>query len=253
MRIAFISWVPGDITDSGALEALRVTEGYEDLPSSSTLGSFDPALVSLPASEVRPRGLAELWGEGGQMKVKEFMDEQLASTDDALQRIDAIGPRAVYTDPKLRVRRDYVKFLSQLKDLGLVDFSKEAAVETVGIFFVKKKQNRLRLILDCRRSNHWFKEPKHVSLTTGESLRRISIEPGEKLYVCSADLANAFYTLSMPVELRRYFGLQRVKAGDIGVTEIDGVPVDKKSMDPAEDSSSAYGLVVGSILVPGPS
>lgn len=45
---------PGDITGPGALSALRVSEGYEDLPSSSTLGSFDPALVSLPAGEVQP-------------------------------------------------------------------------------------------------------------------------------------------------------------------------------------------------------
>eukprot|EP00438_Fugacium_kawagutii_P006869 Skav205284 [mRNA] locus=scaffold1690:137803:145924:+ [translate_table: standard] len=217
---------PGDITDSGALEALRVSEGYEDLPSSSTLGSFDPALVSLPAGEVRPRELAELWGKGGQMKVKEFISQQLMSEDDALRNIEVNGPRAVYTDPKLRVKKNYVKFLGQLKELGLVDFALEEAKEQVGIFFVKKKQNRLRLILDCRRSNHWFQPPEHVALTTGESLRRISLDPGERLYVCSADLANAFYTLSMPAELRKYFGLQRVKAKDIGLQEIDGCRVD---------------------------
>lgn len=221
---------PGDITDSGALEALRVTEGYEDLPSSSTLGSYNPALVSLPDGEVQPCGLADLWGEGGQMKVKEFIDEQLVSKDEALQKIDAIGPKTVYTDPKLRVRKTYVEFLGRLKKLGLVDFSKEEAVENVGVFFVKKKQNKLRLILDCRRSNHWFGEPSHVSLTTGESLRRISIDHGDELHVCSADLANAFYTLSMPLPLRKFFGLQRVRAGDVEVEEIDGIKVGKNEM-----------------------
>eukprot|EP00438_Fugacium_kawagutii_P018856 Skav230896 [mRNA] locus=scaffold2765:199618:204679:- [translate_table: standard] len=221
---------PGDVTGPGALEALRVTEGYEDLPSSSTLGSFDPALVSLPAGGVQPCDLADLWGEGGQMFVKEFISEQTVSEDAASQKLEAIGPRCVYTDPKLRGRRDYVKFLNQLRELNLIDFSIEEATETVGIFFVKKKQGRLRLILDCRRSNHWFKEPKHVALTTGESLRRVSVEANEKLYVCSADLANAFYTLSMPMELRRYFGLQRVKAGDLDITEVDGVPVQKTTL-----------------------
>jgi hypothetical protein len=53
----------------------------------------------------------------------------------------------------------------------------------------------------------------------------VSVDSGERLYVCSADLQNAFYTLSMPGELRRYFGLQRVKARDLGLKEVDGVTV----------------------------
>lgn len=101
----------------------------------------------------------------------------------------------------------------------------EEAKEEVGIFFVKKKQDKLRLILDCRRSNHWFGEPSHVTLTTGESLRRISLEAREELHVCSADLANAFYTLAMPLELRKYFGLQRFQAKDLGLDEVDGIKV----------------------------
>ena len=216
---------PGDVDGPGALEALRVTEGYEDLPSSSTLGSFDPALVSLPAGEVQPRDLAELWGEGGQNEVKGFIAEQLVSPNEALQRIEALGPQRVYSDPKLRVKKDYVAFLKHLIKIGLVDLSLEAAVETVCIFFVRKKQNKLRLILDCRRSNHHFRPPTSVNLTTGESLRRVSIERGESLYVCSADLQDAFYTLSMPHELRKYFGLQRVRARDLGVKEVGGVAV----------------------------
>jgi hypothetical protein len=120
---------PGDITGPGALEALRVTEGYEDLPSSSTLGSFDPALVSLPAGGVEPRNLAELWGEGGQNEVKGFIAEQLLSPNEALQRIEALGPQRVYSDPKLRVKKDYVAFLKHLIGIGLVDLSVETAVE----------------------------------------------------------------------------------------------------------------------------
>ena len=43
---------PGQLTGSEALDALRVSEGYEELPTSSTLGSYNPEAVSLPAGEV---------------------------------------------------------------------------------------------------------------------------------------------------------------------------------------------------------
>ena len=216
---------PGDITGPGALSALRVSEGYEDLPSYSTLGSFDPALVSLPAGEVQPVDLAALWGEGGQTMVEEFIRSQLVSPNEALQRIQEVGPREVYSDPKLRVRRSYIEFVKKLINLGLEDLSTQKAQEEVGVFFVKKKQNKLRLILDCRRSNHWFKPPTAVSLATGESLRRIAVGNEEELFVCSADLANAFYTLSMPMELRGLFGLRRVRASELGVKQVGGQSV----------------------------
>eukprot|EP00434_Breviolum_minutum_P035087 symbB.v1.2.031057.t1/scaffold3565.1/size54034/3 len=216
---------PGDITGPGALSALRVSEGYEDLPSSSTLGSFDPALVSLPAGEVQSVDLAALWGEGGQTMVEEFIRSQLVSPNEALQRIQEVGPREVYSDPKLRVRRSYIDFVKKLINLGLVDLSTQKAQEEVGVFFVKKKQNKLRLILDCRRSDHWFKPPTAVSLATGESLRRIAVDNEEELFVCSADLANAFYTLSMPSELRGLFGLRRVRASELGVKQVGGQSV----------------------------
>lgn len=109
--------------------------------------------------------------------------------------------------------------------MGLVDFSLEEAVEQVEIFFVKKKQDKLRMILDCRRSNCHFGVPSNVKLATGDSLARVEVGEGEKLYICNADLANAFYTLSMPAELRKFFGLRRIRARDLGITEVCGQPV----------------------------
>ena len=81
-------------------------EGYQDVPSCSTLGSFDPGLVSLPAGEVQPQSLAKLWGEDGQTVVEEFIKQPLLWWNDALRKIAAEGPESVYADPKLRVRRD---------------------------------------------------------------------------------------------------------------------------------------------------
>ena len=218
---------PGQLTGSEALDALRVSEGYEELPTSSTLGSYNPEAVSLPAGEVFPIDLAGLWGDDGRDVVQNFIDEQLLDENAALSSIECLGPARVYEDPKLRSRSAYAGFIKRLASLGLVDFSTVAAKEEVGIFFVKKKQNKLRLIFDCRRSNRWFREPTPVTLTTGESLRRIELGAEDRLYVCNADLANAFYTLAMPKELRQFFGLRSVLAGDVGIDNLQGVAVKK--------------------------
>ena len=221
---------PGDLGGSGALSALRVSGEYGEQPSSSTLASYDPALVSLPSGEVSPCDLAKLWGDGGQREVRTFIDEQLRPVNEAVQELQFSGPDRVYSDPKFRSHRCYVDFINRLNKLGLLDFSIEAPVEEVGLFFVKKKANKQRMILDCRRSNQWFKPPAHTNLTTGESLRRIELEPGQKLYVCNADLANAFYTLSMPMELRKYFGLRGVVAGRLGIDQIGDVAVGRRQV-----------------------
>ena len=86
-----------------------------------------------------------------------------------MQKIETEGPQRVYTDAKL-VRRSYLEFLGRLIS------------RKWGVFFVKEKQNKLRLILDCRSANHWFKEPSHVALATGERLRRISFEEDDNLF-----------------------------------------------------------------------
>ena len=99
---------------------------------------------------------------------------------------------------------------------------REKPVERVGLFFVKKKQDKLRLIMDCRRSTCHFEDPLPVSLATGESLSRLETVADKPLYMTSADLQNAFYTLEMPEELRKYFGLKPVRAGSLGLEEIGG-------------------------------
>ena len=217
---------PTGLDGPGALEALRVSGGYGELPSSAALGSYDPELVSLPSGAVKPVPLEELWGQNGQIEVRSFIDERLKPENEAVQDLQMFGPDKVYSDPKFRSKKQYTGFVARLYNLiGLLDVSLEDVAEEVGLFFVKKKGNKLRMIVDCRRSNRWFKAPEHTNLTTGESLRRIEIGENQKLFVCNADLANAFYTMGMPAELRRYFGLPAIAAKHLGVTEINGVKV----------------------------
>ncbi|CAK0844144.1 unnamed protein product, partial [Prorocentrum cordatum] len=72
--------------------------------------------------------------------------------------------------------------------------------------------------------NVWLREPDNVALCTGETLGSLEVGEDETLYISEADLSIAFYHLQLPVELRNLFTLRRVRARDIGLTEIDGVP-----------------------------
>ena len=216
---------PPDLSGPEALEELRVQEGYAELPTASPLGSFDPELVSLPAGDKQPVPLATLWGKDGQQEVEDFTRTQTLGAAEAHRRLEASGVVKCYEDPQLRDPVKYRSFIQTLHRLNLVSFQREAPVERVGIFFVKKKGGKLRLILDCRRANCWFEEPEGIHLATGDSIGRLELSEEAPLYVCSADLQNAFYTMAMPEALRPFFGLRRVTAESMGLTTLGGSPL----------------------------
>ena len=98
------------------------------------------------------------------------------------------------------------------------------------MFFVLEKDGRLRLIVDARRSNCHFADPNPVSRCTGDALGGIELEPGETLYICMADLKDAFYHFSLPLSWRKYFGLRPIRAGLLGATHLNGKPVSETIM-----------------------
>eukprot|EP00438_Fugacium_kawagutii_P025616 Skav209719 [mRNA] locus=scaffold528:209114:215555:- [translate_table: standard] len=217
---------PPDFSGPEALCALRVSEGYESLPSSSPLGAYDPAKVSLPAEGMQPVPLASLWGSGGQQQVEHFSQQHLLQPDLVQHRLADSGVQRCYQDPQFNNVGTYASFLQKLHGLSLIEFSTQPSKEQVGIFFVKKKGDRLRLILDCRRSNCHFSDPDPIHLATGEAMGRMHLLPNETLHTVSADLQNAFYTMEMPENLRPYFGLRRVRAQQLSVSEVGGETVD---------------------------
>eukprot|EP00438_Fugacium_kawagutii_P003578 Skav221586 [mRNA] locus=scaffold1698:62375:64775:+ [translate_table: standard] len=169
--------------------------------------------------------LESLWGEGGQHEVEEFYRKRVLGPDDARTRLDECGVKRCYQDPKLNDAVTYAGFLRKLLDLNLVEACLEPAKELVGWFFVKKKNQKIRLIMDGRRSNCHFADPEKVSLATGEAMSRMQLPRGKPIYTASADLQNAFYTMAMPPQLRSLFGLRAVKAGLLGVSEVSGKTV----------------------------
>ncbi|CAK0911875.1 unnamed protein product [Prorocentrum cordatum] len=168
-----------------ALVQLRVAGGAYNVEQ-SPLGSYDPAVLSLPGASTAPVPLADVRGEGGQAKVEQFVLQSLMDPSEAEART-AFEPR----------------------------FS-----------LWKKKGGRLRMVAGCRRPNEVFAEPLGARLATGDAFGMLEMAADDSLLtVEGADLKDAFYHLELPEQLRPCFSLRPARAGVLGIKEVGGVAV----------------------------
>lgn len=99
-------------------------------------------------------------------------------------------------DPRTaRGGKDYGWLLKELFGGGLLDET-GAVKETAGIFFVARKDSRLRLIFDTRRPNSHFVSPDPVEMASSETFAAIEISATNELKVCSGDMEACFYQSS---------------------------------------------------------
>ncbi|CAE7239903.1 unnamed protein product [Symbiodinium sp. CCMP2592] len=221
---------PPALSHTGALRLLRAAGGYTDDQAVGTVAGYDPEKVSLPEAGWQPIPLSDLWGPTGRERVHDFVRHQLLPPDEAQEQVAKLGLKKLYMDPRLKDRRVYTRFLQRMQASHLVDFSLKKPCEEVAVFFVTKKGDRLRFIIDARRSNAHFRPPQSVSLSTAESLGSLELEGGKDLVVCQADLKDAFYHLELPFQLRDYFGLPGARAKDLGITTVGGVRIDQDTI-----------------------
>ena len=223
--VADLGSPPEGMTASGAFTELRGAGSYqEDTPAN--LGSYHYDRLSIPACGSEPVSLAKLWGEGGVDVVAAFEQQVLLPESERLESLAACPVRRPYSDRALSRRGEWARFLAALEAAGVVEYAAPTPHdEVVGIFFVKKKDGRLRMVLDCRRSNACFLPSDAVELATGASFAQMELGEGEILYTGTADIKDAFYHLELPASLRPFFALKSVLVGDVGVSEIGGQPV----------------------------
>ena len=87
-----------------------------------------------------------------------------------------------YLDPVLkRNRAKYIKLVRRCLGCGLLTLSLKCR-EVVGLFFVTKKDQTIRLITDCRASNVHFLDPPGVELVTGEGMSNIEVDTTKEVW-----------------------------------------------------------------------
>ena len=81
-----------------------------------------------------------------------------------------------YHDPVFSAnRKKYIAFVRRCAQIGLIHFVSESWCE-LGLFYVREKDERLRLIIDCRRANQHFVLPPGVDQVTGNGLSQVELD-----------------------------------------------------------------------------
>ncbi|CAE7427144.1 DEK1, partial [Symbiodinium sp. CCMP2592] len=166
----------------------------------TTRASFDEALVSWPALGSHPVKVASLLGEDSKKLLTLEGASELIADAEAVGNSECVKP---YIDPVLANSPVHMgRFLARLFKCRMLQLIPGRREHTVGVFFVLKKSGKLRLILDTRKANTYFRKPRASHLPTPAAWTSIEVAPDDTLYTARMEL---------PPHLRQYFRLPAIK------------------------------------------
>ena len=145
----------------------------------TNLASYRKDAISLPTSALDSTPLADLLPDGDRYTMANF-EQQMMLSDEAVQRlVEVEGDIVPYCDPVLRSDwRQRASFIRRLERAGMIRFSLSRR-ERCTPFFVKKKNDSLRLIIDARRFNRRCKPPPYTPLGSVPGLLDIELNSDE--------------------------------------------------------------------------
>ena len=170
--------------------------------------------------EVLPKDAVDLVSPSLAEVLRHPCSSMTRSSAELLHLEESEGPDTPYWDPTLRRdARQRVELFHKLADLKFFCFRKQARA-FAGLFFVKKKDGMIRLIVDALQPN--ARPPTSTTHITQElALPTPWIGHISEVFLCGAgsDVRDGFYQFSNH-RLADYFALQfKVRAGDYGVTK----------------------------------
>jgi hypothetical protein len=99
-------------------------------------------------------------------RAAEDISRLMLSPSDLKLRQESEGVSRVYWDTELkRNKQSYLNFVSQLFKRQMISFHTTVDSE-VGVFFVRKKSGKLRLVIDARSTNQMLRAPPSTSLAS---------------------------------------------------------------------------------------
>ena len=142
-------------------ELLKGASLYDDHRSSTTLAPFNPDLVSCPEKLERCKLVSELLPPNDRIFLEGDLERMLRKDSEIAD--ERVKPSF---DPVLsRNRERLTKFFKNMIDTGVFKgMRKSDKLGSVGLFFVKRKDGRLRTIVDARPTNQIFKRPPSTVL-----------------------------------------------------------------------------------------
>jgi len=217
----------GQITGQGALRELLSYDSGGYLSDLTKIRSYSRADVAWPEAGAVPSPLADGLAGDDRRWLLEWRSRMLRPLDEAYQLQRDIGLSRPYVDAVLvHNMKEYTGFVARLAEAGMLRYRRAKGKRaTCGIFFVLETSGKLRIIVDTRIANCFFRSPPSTRLPTGGAWAQLETRPGDDVFIASGDIDCAFYRLQMPEGLDEYFSLPAVAGHAVGISSLDGVPL----------------------------
>ncbi len=196
---------PADLAPRGALlELLHTNDMYAAAPC--RVAPFDAQKLKILQKKFVPKPLCSL-APPEVVSAFSDLDRYIRRSDEEVQRALAdVAPLKPYWDRRLATERDTrIEFVKQLAERGLVSYRRRIR-SRVGLFFVEKKGDQIRLVVDAREASRLHHSPPHVALGSAGALAELDLSkdaldacgvtasaPEVKLFGGSLDLSDSFY------------------------------------------------------------
>jgi len=142
----------------------------------------------------------------------DFENRVLLPQEERIRLADEGAFIGKYFDPVLAANPAlYHQFVSELFASGVVGFTTTTRCQA-GVFFVSKKNDRLRVIVDARRTNSLCRRPPRTRLGSIEALCQVELDvgDGEVMWVAQQDVKDYFYRLGISRNIGEWFALPEV-------------------------------------------
>ena len=219
-----------DISDHEAVSALlRSKTGYTDASVIDTggLASYEPGNVSLPESVEGAPLLRSVCSS----KSTKFLDDisLMLNSEGEREAAAECQPPRLYMDPVLaqggRKKGHYESFIKDLARRGLDRFTRRKRGDCT-VFFVRKKNGQLRMIIDARGVNREFKRSPPVHMCSPEVLADLECLPHDIVYSATIDVKYCFHRLRLDEDMSEYFCLPGGTAASFGLGVTSGFHAD---------------------------
>ena len=201
-----------DLTEFGAArELLNLGKTYDSVSTSTKTVSYQKGCVSLPAGDRSPVDLARALPHTARHFLEDFDNFILHDDLDMAEAHDHASSIKSYCDPAFNQVSRYHEFISDLADAGILTWTRSARGRCTPFFVPKKQKGSMRLVLDCRQVNCFFRQPPGCEMGSLSALAEIEVDlEGAPLRVSQTDIQNCFWQCKMPHRLSQWFCLMPV-------------------------------------------
>lgn len=200
---------PTDLTEAGAYHELCGSNVLYQPAEFPKTAPYNKELVSWPPIGSRPSPLGDNL-DGAALSMLEDPSLMLREIDEIENESNACIK--TFAEPTL-CRRPYVyaDFLKRLEKSGMVRW-RVGGASNLGLFFVKKKSGKLRIIFDTFAVNGRFRDPPQTRLPTSSALGGLETDARVPVWYAGSDIADCFYHIGIPEWLGETFSLPGIQA-----------------------------------------